>query len=171
MPPSSTSATARTRSGSGPPGHSGHDEMQNAAPDPRPATPTAGAGDAPLWPWSYRIAGASSPCPAVELYEAGSLLDVVSSTTLVVQVLRGARSARAGGSRRVVAWGRIPPDGRLPAVEFSRGRLRRTRRDTRPIRLTSWCWLAVAGGPYDAATVTYGTATLRCRLGRSRQWL
>jgi hypothetical protein len=170
MPPSSTPATAWTRSERGSPDRSGRDGTQTATPDHGPATPAAEAQEPALWPWSYRVAGVSSSCPAVELYEAGSLLDVVSSTRLVVQVLRGARSTQAGDSLRVVAWGRMPLDGRLPAVEFIRGRFRRTRRDAPPVRITSWCWLAVATGPYDAATVTYDGTAVRCRLRRSRAW-
>lgn len=107
----------------------------------------------PGWPWSLRVAGATSTWPAVEVYEAGVLLDVVSSTRLAACVLRGARTLRAGADCRAFAWGRLPLGGDLPAVEFSRGRHRAVRDRITPVIVTSWCWTASADGRYDAVTV------------------
>jgi hypothetical protein len=120
-----------------------------------------------LWPWSYRISGALLSSPAVELYEAGSLVDVVSSTRLDVPVLRGARSLRIAGSRHVVAWGRLPLTQGELTVEFSAGRLRVSRHAVAPVRLTSWCWMAVTCGRYDAVTVSVSSTTVRQRLRRA----
>ncbi len=137
------------------------------------------AGTCPtLWPWSYRIAGASSWWPAVEVYEADSLLDVVASTRIAAQLLRGARMARSADGGRAFAWGRLPLSGDVMSVEFSRGRVRTSRHSAPVVRATvvrptvveasSWCWLAVADGPYDAVTVRCGGMAIRSRLRASR---
>jgi hypothetical protein len=141
------------------------------------------------WPWSYRIAGARSPWPAVEVYEADSLLDVVSRTRIAAQLLRGARAVRSADAERAFAWGRLPLSGDVVSVEFSRGRVRKSRRNAAPVvgaavvgaavagatvtratvlEPTSWCWLAMADGPYDAVTVRCGGVAIRSRLRASR---
>ena len=135
------------------------EQMPTGAPD---------TGCATLWPWSYRVAGATSPWPAVELYEAGSLLDVVTSTRLTAQVLRGARAVRSAAGARVLAWGRLPLCGGPVAVEFGRGTFRGDRLAVPPVRVTSWCWLAVADERYDRVTVRHGGTTTRRRLAVSR---
>jgi hypothetical protein len=142
--------------------------MLSAVPECRPARPvSAGPGARePLWPWSCRIAGASSRWPAVEVYEADQLLDVVSSARLVAQVLRGARVA-SSTEDRVIAWGRLPLTGGTPAVEFSRGWFRKSRLDAPLVVFTSWCWLAVADGQFDAVTVRWADRAVRTRVRRS----
>jgi hypothetical protein len=123
-----------------------------------------------LWPWSYRIAGALSSWPAVEIYEADRLLDVVSSTRLAAPVLRGGRYVRMASDRLVAAWGRLPPSEGVPAVEFSGGRRRRSRQAAPPVRLTDWCWVAVTCGPYDAVSVSYGGTAIRRKLRAGQSW-
>jgi hypothetical protein len=120
------------------------------------------------WPWSYRIAGPMSTAPAVELFEADALVDVVSSTRLDVPVLRGARAVRVADSRRAVAWGRLPLTAGVPTVEFSGGRLRASRQAVAPVSITTWCWLAATCGRYDAVTVSYGSMAIRKRLWTGR---
>jgi len=124
--------------------------------------------DAPLWPWSYRVAGALSSWPAVELYEDGSLLDVVVSTGLIAQVLRGATAVRGTRGGRALAWGRLPLHGGLPVVEFGRGTVRASRLAVSPVSITSWCWLATADELYDRVIVRDGAVTARCRVRVSR---
>jgi hypothetical protein len=124
-------------------------------------------GYATLWPWSYRVAGAISSWPAVELYEAGSLLDVVTSTRLAAQVLRGSRAVRSAAGGRVLAWGRLPLSGGVPAVEFGRGGFRRSHLAVPPVTVTTWCWLAVADALYDSVTVRHDGTAARRRLRMS----
>ena len=62
-------------------------------------------------PWSVRLAGVRSACPALELYEADVLLDVVSATRIAPQSLRGARSFACAAGRYALAWGRLPGPG------------------------------------------------------------
>jgi hypothetical protein len=123
-----------------------------------------------LWPWSYRIAGAASFWPAVELYESGSLIDVVNSARLTAQVLRGARKAETSDGVRVLAWGRVPLAGGLPLVDFSLGRLRKFRVEVPVIEISSWCWLAIADGPFHAVTVQCRQAGVRWQLRVRRSW-
>jgi hypothetical protein len=120
------------------------------------------------WPWSYRIAGPASRWPAVEVYEAGGLLDVVTCTRLAAQLLRGGRAVRTGDGGRAFAWGRLPLSGGTLSVEFSRGLVRKSRIDVPVIEATTWCWLAVADGPYDTVTVRCGEVGFRSRLRASR---
>jgi hypothetical protein len=133
-------------------------------------TPTTVPGSrvAAWWPWSYRVAGATSSWPAVELYEAESLLDVVTSTRLTARVLRGGRAVRSASGERVFAWGRLPLRGGIPAVDFSRGRFRGATVEVPPIRVTSWCWLAIADGRYDRVAVRHDAIVARRRLRVAR---
>jgi hypothetical protein len=143
-------------------------EMLTRVPDILPAAIGSQHADAPLWPWSYRVAGALSSWPAVELYEAGALFDVVVSTGLTAQVLRGCRAVRGTDGGRVLAWGRLPLRGSLPVVEFSRGTFRRARLAVTPVSVTSWCWLATADALYDRVTVRHGETAVRYRVRGSR---
>lgn len=128
----------------------------------------SGTRPAAMYPWSYRIAGAMSCWPAVELYEGGCLLDVVTSTRLTAQVLRGARAVRSAGGGRVLAWGRVPLRGGLPAVEFGGGAFRGACLAVPPVRITSWCWLAVADALSDRVTVRHDGTAVQRRLRVSR---
>jgi hypothetical protein len=143
--------------------------MLTAVPDQlRAECGSIAAGTVPSWwPWSYRIAGAASRWPAVEVYEAGSLLDVVACTRLAAQLLRGGRTVTSEGER-AFAWGRLPLSGDIPVVEFSRGLVRKSRLGVAVIPATSWCWLAVAEGPYDAVIVRFGELAVRSRLRAGR---
>jgi hypothetical protein len=120
----------------------------------------------PGCPWSVRLAGLSSACPALELYEHGELVDVVSSTRLAAPLLRGARAVSCAAGHQAVAWGRLQPAGQAVAVEFSRGRFSRQARPTTVIKLTEWCWVALGAGRFDAVTVHCDGQRVRRRLAR-----
>jgi hypothetical protein len=117
-------------------------------------------------PWSIRLAGATSACPAIELYEAGDLVDVISATPVALRQLRGARAAAGSTGPRALAWGRLPAAGCCPEVEFSQGAWRANVRRATVIQVTTWCWLAVADGRYAAVTVRIADGRLRRRLAR-----
>lgn len=120
-------------------------------------------------PWSMRIAGARSACPAVELYEADCLLDVVSATAIAAVLMRGARaSGNDAAHHRALAWGRLPLTGAGLAVTFSRGRFSRAAQFAPVVKITTWCWVAIADGQFDAVTVHSRTASIRRRLNRGR---
>jgi hypothetical protein len=144
--------------------------MLTAVPDQLSAeSRSIAAGPYPCWwPWSYRIAGPASRWPAVEVYEAGRLLDVVTCTRLAAQLLRGGRAVRTADDERAFAWGRLPLSGGTLSVEFSRGLVRKARLIVPVIEVTSWCWFAGADESYDTVTVRCGEVGIRSRLRAGR---
>jgi hypothetical protein len=66
--------------------------------------------------------------------------------------------------------GRVPLAGGLPAVDFGLGRLRKLRIEVPVIEISSWCWLAIADGPFRAVTVRCGQAGVRWQLRVRRSW-
>jgi hypothetical protein len=136
--------------------------------------PGASASSTPGWPWSFRLAGPRSAWPALEVYEFGDLLDVVSSTRMAVRLLRGCRTVTGETGSRAIAWGRLPAPGARLEVEFSRRRGGwRGRAGSPTVRpgvteITGWCWVAIADGRFDHVCVRSGSASVRCRLNRGR---
>jgi hypothetical protein len=133
--------------------------MLIVSPDCDPSTSLLGE------PWSVRLAGATSACPAIELYESGELVDVISATSVAAPLLRGARLAAAGSGPRAIAWGRLPGAGRWPEVGFGRP----WRRDPQSATLivpASWCWVAIADGRLGSVTVRSAAGSARRRLAR-----
>jgi hypothetical protein len=119
-------------------------------------------------PWAVRVAGSRSAWPAVEVYQAEDLLDVVSSTRLAAVLLRGARAAEGGAGPCVLAWGRMPVTGASPEVEFILGRRWRYSQPGTVLRLTSWCWLAVADGRFDRVAVQSADTGFIARIRQER---
>ena len=113
-------------------------------------------------PWSLRLARGSGSRPALEIYEDGTLLDVIVPSPLAPRLLRGARRSVRGGRRRSLAWGRLPADGPGPdgavTVLFSRGRLRRGSYAALVTGIGTWFWVAVADGWFDRVSVAFGHA-------------
>jgi hypothetical protein len=135
-----------------------------------PGGPTSGSW-LPGRPWSVRLAGARSARPALELYEGGVLLDVMSSTPVAPQLVRGVRAASWAGRQRVLAWGRLPAAGARISVEFSsRPRAGRRAVTAAVIEITPWCWLAVADGRFDRVAVRSGGRCLQHKVPGSRRW-
>jgi hypothetical protein len=119
-------------------------------------------------PWAIRLAGSHSAWPALEVYQAGALIDVVSSTRLATTLLRGARAAEGGADPCVLAWGRMPVTGASPEVEFALGRRGAYSWPGTVLRLTSWCWLAVADGRFDRVAVQSGDSRVSGRIRQLR---
>jgi hypothetical protein len=134
-----------------------------------PEGPAAGSS-LPGLPWAVRLAGARSARPALELYEGGILLDVVSSTPIAPQLVRGIRAASLAGRQRGLAWGRLPSAGADIAVEFSSRPGRRRAVTATVIEITAWAWLAVADGRFDRVAVRSGGRCLQYKVPRSRRW-
>jgi hypothetical protein len=122
----------------------------------------------PGQPWAVRLAGRDSAFPALEVYQAGVLLDVVVSTRLAALLLRGTRAGDGRAGPCAVAWGRLPVTGASPEVEFALGRRRPYWQPGAVLRLTSWCWLAVADGRFDRVAVRSGDGCVRARIRRGR---
>jgi hypothetical protein len=136
----------------------------------------------PRAPWWARISRGTSGRPAMELYAAGTLLDVVVATELADEVLCGSRRAVWDGRPQANAWGRhCVPDAegsghRGVAVLFARGRPGR-RFGPRPNRafpgdageaevigLAGQFWVALADGRFDTVTVVRRGNQARRRL-------
>lgn len=117
-----------------------------------------GSGGQPLpWaPWSLRIARGAGDWPALEVYENGTLLDVMVATPLAAEVLRGARHAARGGHYRALAWGRLLSDGAAVSVTFRRGRIRTASSAAAVTEIGTWFWVAVADGHFSRVSVSYG---------------
>ena len=127
------------------------------------------AGPPPGWPgitWLVRPAGTHGTRPALEVYVAGTLADVLVATPLARAVLGGGRAV-PGRADRAVAWGRQTGDG-LPDVEF---RFRPGRGRPRPAVVTAVgrrFWVAMADGRFASVTATYRDGAERLRLRRVR---
>jgi hypothetical protein len=119
-------------------------------------------------PWAVRLAGRDSAFPALEVYEAGVLLDVMSSTQLAAPLLRGGRGSDGRAGPCALAWGRLPSAGASPAVEFTSGRRRPYSRPGTVLKVTSWCWLAVTDGRFDRVAVRCGDRSARGKIHRAK---
>jgi hypothetical protein len=145
-------------------------------------------------PWLVRASGGTTGWPAMEIYAADNLLDVVVATTFVAGIsggrcsppalLRGARRAAWDGLPGAIAWGRTPADGTSIAVHFAQRRLRRwpgsraqrTERERYPggicpARVSvvgEWFWVATADGRFDSVTVAHRGTHERRRIATVR---
>jgi hypothetical protein len=136
-------------------------------------------------PWLVRTSGGTTGWPAMEVYAADNLLDVVVATRLGAGILRGARRAAWDGLPGAIAWGRLPADGTSIAVHFARHRLRRwpgsrARRTVRerypggicPARVTvvgERFWVATGDGRFDSVAVAHHGTHERRRIATVRK--
>jgi hypothetical protein len=101
----------------------------------------------PGTPWSMRLAGGSGGCPALEVYAAGSLIDVTVASRRASHLLRGACMMAVARHTCVITWGCLPAArSELPSVEFIRGRIRRRAQPAEAEWIAGWFWFADAGG-------------------------
>jgi hypothetical protein len=122
----------------------------------------------PGTPWSIREAGGSGGRTALEVYAAGTLMDVMVAQSLAPQILRGARSAVWVGQPCAVAWGCLPADGAGLSVTFSRGRVRPRLNAAEITTIAGWFWIALADGRSDSVTVTSRGIPERCQMRLAR---
>jgi hypothetical protein len=137
-----------------------------AAAAAEPSTDLGGGLPLPGAPWSLRLARGTRGRPALEVYENGTLLDVMVATPLAAEVLRGARRARRGGRYRALAWGRLLPDGAAVSVTFRRGRIRTASSAAAVTEIGTRFWIAAADGQFGWVSIGYGPA-VRCSPARS----
>ncbi|GAA4637753.1 hypothetical protein GCM10023196_092830 [Actinoallomurus vinaceus] len=120
-------------------------------------------------PWAVRLGRAATERPALEVYDAETLVDVVVRTSVAPEILRGARRGVSRGRPCAVAWGRLPADATLPVVVFTGGRWAGRTHRAEVIAVGGFCWLAVAYGRFTTVAVEHrGTpcGRLRIRSGR-----
>jgi len=116
-------------------------------------------------PWSLRLANGSGGRPALEVYAAGSLIDVMVPSSRASQLLHGACRAVVGRQPRAMAWGCLPtPRGELPHVEFIHGRIRRRAQPVAAESVVGWFWLAEVEGRFSQVTATSQGRSETCRI-------
>jgi hypothetical protein len=155
-----------------------------ASPQPARADPPAGGPGTggPAWddrlamaldgtPWSVRRVRGSGMTPALEIYEAGRLADIVVATSVTSQILRGARRARSGTQVLVLAWGRLAADGHPVSVAFA-GRRPRHAGAARPevIEVAGLAWFAATAGRFSVVSARHRGGCERLRFGAGPLW-
>jgi hypothetical protein len=121
----------------------------------------------PGTPWSVRPAAGPAGRPAVEIYAAGSMLDVMVAPPLAPRVLRGACSLAWSGQPCTVAWGFLPARPGL-SVWFTRGPVRSYCFAAPVSVIAGTFWVAPAEGRFRAVTVEHGAGRDRCRVRAAR---
>lgn len=104
----------------------------------------------------------------MEMYDAGTLVDVMVARSLAPRILRGARSAVWAGQPRAVAWGCLPADGAGLSVTFARGHVRPRVRAIEVTGIIGYFWIALADGRFDSVAVTHLGTRERCRMRTAR---
>jgi hypothetical protein len=123
-----------------------------------------------LTPWSVRRVRGSG-MPALEIYEAGRLADIVVTTSVTPQILRGARRVRSGAQVLVLAWGRLAADGNPVAVTFAAGRRRQAAHArAEVIEVAGLAWFATAAGRYSVVSARHRDGCERLRFGAGPLW-
>jgi hypothetical protein len=113
-------------------------------------------------PWSVRVSRQTAARPAMEIYAADTLLDVVVATPLSAGVLCGAARTVTGGQPHAVAWGRLIGSAAGIDVRFSRRGLRGGGHAAKVVPVNDWFWVATGEGRFAAVIVTYlGISTRR----------
>jgi hypothetical protein len=121
----------------------------------------------PGTPCSIRPAAGPAGRPAVEIYAAGSMLDVMVAPVLAARVLRGACSLAWAGQPCAVAWGFLPARPGF-SVWFTRVRAR-SRCVAAPVSVIAGSfWVAPAEGRFRAVTVEHGGGRDRRRVRATR---
>ena len=129
--------------------------------------------------WSVRVSRQTAARPAMEIYAADTLLDVVVATPLSAGTLSGASRMVAGGQHHAIAWGRLIGSASGITVRFSRRRLVGGGHTADVMPVNDWFWVAAAEGRFASVTVTYlgaqptapdrgGPLLVACRTGRGR---
>jgi hypothetical protein len=103
--------------------------------------------------WSVRVSGQTAARPAMEIYAAGTLLDVVVATPLSARTLSGASRMAAGGQHHAIAWGRLIGSASGITVRFCR-RLGGGGHTADVLPVNDWFWVATAEGRFASVTVT-----------------
>jgi hypothetical protein len=118
----------------------------------------------PGTPWSMRMARGSAGRPALEVYAAGSLIDVMVASSRASRLLRGACRAVTGRQARAIAWGCLPAArGEAPSVEFISGRIRRRGQLEEAESVAGWFWFADACGRFSKVVITSQAERASCR--------
>ena len=121
-------------------------------------------------PWAVRRARGSGARLALEIYEAGSLADIIVTTPVAAPVLRGARRSRGAGQAFGLAWGRLPAGGQPVTVAFKRGAPRFETAQAEVIEVAGLAWFAVLTGRFAVVSAAYHGGSERLRLRTGSLW-
>lgn len=121
-------------------------------------------------PWSVRRARGPGGRPALELYEAGRLADIIVASTVAPQILRGARRSCCAGQMFSLAWGRLPADGQGVSVAFARNWPRPATVPAEIVEAAGLAWFAIAAGRFASVSAVYGDGRDRLRFQAGPLW-
>lgn len=121
-------------------------------------------------PWSVRRARGPGARPALELYEAGRLADIIVASPVAPQILRGARRSRRGGQVLGLAWGRLPADGQGVSVAFARNWPRPETVRAEIVEAAGLAWFAIVAGRFTAVSAAHRHGRDRFRLQAGPLW-
>jgi hypothetical protein len=103
--------------------------------------------------------------PALEVYAAGSLIDIMVASSRASRLLRGACAVVAAGEAHTIAWGCLPAArGELPSVEFLRGRIPRRAQLEEAESVAGWFWFADTDRRFSQVVVTSQRGRESCRI-------
>ena len=122
------------------------------------ADPRHSVEQLPGHPWTVRRSGGPAGRPALEIYAADVLVDVLvlpSDWPLSPRIVRGGCSAIWAGQRCAAAWGILPAAGRSLLVQFGRGRIRSQASPAQPVAVGGVFWFAQAAGHFRHVLVTH----------------
>lgn len=129
-----------------------------------PACAEHGPYELPDPPWSVRVSRETAARPAMEVYAADTLLDVVVATPLAAGILCGASRTVVGGQHRAIAWGRLVGSSSGITVRFSRRGLRGGGHTAEVMQVNDWFWVAMAEGRFGTVSASYRGITERRRI-------
>ena len=129
-----------------------------------PACGEHGPCELPRTPWSVRVSRQTAARPAMEVYGADALLDVVVATPLSAGVLCGAGRTVAAGQHHAIAWGRLIGSVAGITVRFSGRGLGGGGHTAKVMPVNDWFWVATAEGRFGTVAVTYLGITQRRRI-------
>lgn len=113
----------------------------------------------PGHPWALRRAAGPAGRPALEIYAADALVDVLvlpGDWPLSPRIVRGANAVTWAGQRCAAAWGILPAAGRGLLVQFRSGRIRTQACPAEPVAVGGVFWFAQAAGRFRHVLVTHG---------------
>ncbi len=122
------------------------------------AEPEHSLEELPGRPWAVRRAAGPDGRPALEIYAADALVDVLvlpPGWPLTRHIVRGACSATWGGQRGAAAWGILPGAGRGLLAQFRSGRIRAQACPAQPVAVGGVFWFAQAAGSFRQVLVTH----------------
>ena len=135
------------------------------------ADPVPSLEHPPGHPWALRRAAGPAGRPALEIYTADVLVDVLvlpGDWPLSPRIVRGACTVTWAGLRCAAAWGVLPAAGRGLLVQFRSGRFHTQTCPADPVAVGGVFWFAQAAGRFRQVLVAHGGGQERHGLRAAR---